>query len=206
VMAAQCQMGWNYLFRGEYGAARAMNTHVLNAAQRAGNLALVGRAHLHLGMIELANGAPDLAHQHLERSVQACRRAGVLPFLALALCFQGYADRGLGNPLAATQCIDGALRMGLEIRAEWPLRAGIELWALLLADEGNLSKALELYFFVKPFVVRGKWQEDLVDLHLRVATAHIAEDEVASAQRRGEARALLATVDEILVEIEAIIS
>jgi predicted ATPase len=203
VMAAQCQMGWRQLFCGEYDAARAMNTHVLNAAQRAGNLALVGRAHLHLGMIELADGAPDLAHQHLERSVQACRTAGVLPFLALALCFQGYADRRLGDPLAATQHIDEALRMGLEIRAEWPLRAGIELWALLLADEGNLSKALELYFFVKPFVVRGKWQEDLVDLPLRMATAHIAEDQIATAQLRGEARSLLATVEEILTEIES---
>ena len=202
LMAVQCQMGWNYLFRGEYVAAREVNTQVLNTAQRVGNLALVGHANLHLGMIELANGAYNLAHQHLERSVHACRTAGVLPFLSLALCFQGYAKRGLGNPVAAAQCLDKALRLGLEIRAEWPLRAGIELWALLLADDGNLLHALALYFFVKPFVVRGKWQEDLVDLPLKIATAHMADDEVATAQQRGEARTLLTTVDEILAEIE----
>ncbi len=202
VMAVRCQMGWNYLFRGEYVAAREVNTQVLNAAQRVGNLALVGRANLHLGMIELANGAYNLAHQHLERSVHACRTAGVLPFLALALCYQGYAERGLGDPDAATQCLDKALRLGLEIRAEWPLRAGIELWALLLADGGKLLQALALYFFVKPFVVRGKWQEDLVDLPLKVATASVVDAEVATAQQQGEARTLLATVDEILAEIE----
>jgi hypothetical protein len=90
----------------------------------------------------------------------------------------------------------------LEIRAEWPLRAGIELWALLLADGGKLLQALALYFFVKPFVVRGKWQEDLVDLPLKVATASVVDAEVATAQQQGEARTLLATVDEILAEIE----
>jgi len=202
VLAAQCQFTFIKLVEGGYTEARLINQQVLNAAERSGNLSLVGRAFIHLGMIELANRAYDQARQLLERSAAACRAAGVRPFLALSLCYLGYADRGLGNPVAAARCLAEALRLGLEIRSQWPLCAGIDLWTLLLADEGKWEQAQELHASVLPFALQSHWYDDVVTDHLHSITAHLSEDVIAAAQSRGAKRTLLATVHEILNEIE----
>lgn len=202
VLAAQCQFTFIKLVEGEYTKARLINQQVLNAAERSGNLSLAGRASLHLGMIELANRAYGHARQLLERSAAACRAAGVRPFLAVSLGYLGYADRGLGNPAAAARCLAETLRLGLEIRAQWPLCAGVHLWALLLADEGKWEQARELHFSVLPFVLQSRWYDDVVTDHLRSITDHLPADVIAAAQSRGAKRTLLATVHEILAEIE----
>lgn len=203
VLAAQCQISLNKLARGEYAEARLINRQVANAAERSGNLALTGRALTHLGMIELACQAYEQACELLEQSAIACRAAGVRPFLALALSYLGYADRGMGNPVAAAQHLAEALRLGLEIQFRWPLRAGVDLWALLMADEGKWEKALEFHSFVLSLATRRRWSADIVVTHLDAATDHLPPEAIAAAQRRGASRTLLATVHEILFEIES---
>lgn len=203
VIAAQCQIGFIKLALGEYAEARLINQQVLKAAARNGNLSLTGRAYIHLGMVELASRAYDHAHDLLARSVDACRSAGVRPFLVNCLCFLGYADRGVGNSARAAQHLAEALNLGVEIRSQWPLTAGINLWALLLADEGRWEQALEFHSFALPLGPRMRWYDDVVVAHLGAATDHLPPEAIAAAQSRGASRTLLATVHEILFEIES---
>jgi len=202
VLFAQCQIGFARLALGEYAEAQLINRQVVNATERSGNLALTGRALLHLGMIELASRAYDQAHEHFKQSVTACREAGVRPFLALALCYLGYADRGLGNSVEASRHLTEALHMGLEIRAEWPLLAGIDLWALLLTDDSKWEQAMGFHTFVLLFNPEYPWYNDVVAAHFGAATDHLTLEAIAAAQSRGTSRTLLATVHEILDEIE----
>ena len=203
VLAVQCQIGMFKLALGEYAEARLINRQVANAARRNGNLALTARAFCHLGMGELANRAYEQAREFLEQSVAACRAAGVRPFLALSLCYLGYAKRGLGKPVEAAQHLAEALRMGLEIRSQWPLVAGIDLWALLLADVGEWGKAVDFHFFASSLTPsHWQWYDDVVVVHLEPAAHYLPPDAIAAAQSRGASRTLLATVHEILDEIE----
>lgn len=202
VLAAQCQISVNKLARGEYAEARSINQQVLKVAEPSGNLSLTGRAYLHLGMVELASRAYVQAQRFLEQSVAACRAAGVRPFLALALSYLGYAQRGMGNPVAAAQHLAEALRLGLEIRSLWPLSASIDLWALLLADEEKWEKTLEFFCIVLPSAPRRHWSKDMVGIHPDAAAEHLSPEAIAAAQSRGASRTLLATVHEILAEIE----
>ncbi|MFZ1752920.1 MAG: hypothetical protein WBO46_00155 [Caldilineaceae bacterium] len=202
VLAAQCQISVNKLARGEYVETRSINMQVLKVAESSGNLSLTGRAYLHLGMVELASRAYTQAQRFLELSVAACRAAGVRPFLALALSYLGYAERGMGNSVAAAQHLAEALRLGLEIRSLWPLSASIDLWALLLADEEKWEKSLEFLSFVLPSAPRRHWSKDMVGIHPDAATDHLSPEAIAATQGRGASRTLLATVQEILDEIE----
>ena len=202
VLAVQCQIGIFKLALGEYAEARLINRQVANAARRNGNLALTARAFCHLGMGELANRAYEQAREFLEQSVAACRAAGVRPYLVNSLCFLGYAERGVGNPARAAQQLAEALNLGLEIRSQWPLTAGIDLWALLLADEGRWEQALEFHSFALPLGPRMLWYDDVVVAHLEPAAHYLPPDAIAAAQSRGASRTLRATVHEILAEIE----
>ncbi|MEZ4616810.1 MAG: NB-ARC domain-containing protein [Caldilineaceae bacterium] len=201
VLAAQCQISVNKLARGEYAEARLINQQVLKVAEPSGNLSLTGRAYLHLGMVELASRAYAQAQRFLQLSVTACRAAGVRPFLALALSYLGYAERGMGNSVAAAQHLAEALRLGLEIQSLWPLSASIDLWVLLLADEGKWEKVLEFHSFVLPSAPRRHWSKDIVVLHPDAAADHLSPEVIAAAKSRGASRTLVATVHEILDEI-----
>lgn len=201
IIAAECQIGFVKLARGEYSEARLVNQRVLKAAERSGHLALAARAYCHLGMIDLANKVYDSAYQMLDRSATACRTAELLPQLAISTGYLGYAERGLGNPAAAKKYLAEALRMGLEIHIQWPLVTGIGLWAILLADGGEVERALEFYFCVLPLKFGQSMFDTVISIH-RTTLADIPADVVAAAQKRGEARNLLATAQEILAEIE----
>ncbi len=201
IIAAECQIGFVKLVRGEYSEARLVNQRVLKAAERSGHLALVARAYCHLGMIDLANKVYDSAHQMLDRSATACRTAEVLPQLAISTGYLGYAERGLGNPAGAKKYLAEALRMGLEILIQWPLVTGIGLWALLLADGGELEQALEFYFCMLPFEFGQSMFDTVISIH-KTILADIPSDVIAAAQKRGESRTLLTTAQEILAEIE----
>lgn len=201
IIAAQCQLGFVKMVRREDSEAWLINQQVLRAAEHSGNLALAARAYTHLGMIQLANKIYDSASQMFRRSTEACRTAGVIPALAISTCYLGYAERGLDNSAGATKYLAEALRLGLEVRSQWPLVTGINLWAILLADGGELERALEFYFCVISFKF-GQEIFDNVISNYQTAVADIPSDVIAAIQRRGEARMLLSTAQEILDEIE----
>jgi len=75
--------------------------------------------------------------------------------------------------------------------------------ALLLADEGEKERAVELYALASryPLVANSRWFEDVAGRHIAAVAATLPPDAVAAAQERGQARTLEVTVAELLVEL-----
>jgi len=80
---------------------------------------------------------------------------------------------------------------------------GLPAAALLLADEGQSERAVEVYALASryPCVTNSQWYEDVAGRHIAAVAATLPPDVVAAAQERGRARDLEATVDELLAEL-----
>ena len=127
-------------------------------------------------------------------------------FYYMALVQLAYAARGLGQLGQARRHICELLRIGLEMRnlvilswMSWVLPA----IALLLVDQGEAERAVELYALASrdPHVANAQWYEDVAGRHIAAAAATLPPDVVAAAQERGRARDLEATVQELLAEL-----
>lgn len=84
-----------------------------------------------------------------------------------------------------------------------PLLFALPLVALLLADQGEQERAVELYALASryPFVANSCWFEDVAGSHIAAVAATLPPEVVAAAQDRGRVRDLEATVAELLVEL-----
>lgn len=77
--------------------------------------------------------------------------------------------------------------------------------ALILADQGAVERAVELYALAScyPLVANAQWYEDVAGKHIAAAAKALPPEGVAAAKERGRVRDLDATVKELLVELEA---
>jgi hypothetical protein len=117
----------------------------------------------------------------------------------------GLAERALGHHSRAQQCLLEALRTIAKIGAFAPSLFSLCLIALLLADRGEVERAIELYALASryPFVANSRHLEDTAGKHIAALAATLPPDAVAAVQTRGRARDLEATVAELLMELEA---
>ena len=97
-----------------------------------------------------------------------------------------------------------ALRTVAATQALMPLIYVLPGLALLLADEGQAERAVELYALASrhPLVANSRWFEDVAGRHIASVAATLPPEVVSAAQERGRARDLDATVAELLAEWE----
>jgi hypothetical protein len=115
----------------------------------------------------------------------------------------GLAARGLNHRHEAWQHLATALEWASrhqEFRELMVTLAGI---ALLLADEGQIERAVELYALASryPFVANSRWFEDVVGNTLAEVAATLPAERVAVLQERGRARDVVTTAAELLAEL-----
>jgi tetratricopeptide (TPR) repeat protein len=173
----------------------------LASSQEPGEQGAAGVSLLTLGSVALADGAHAEAQQLLQESVVVSRERGTREAVGWALAVLGYAARGLVR-------LDQAgshLREALETAAEGgftTLMLALPALALLLADRGEVERAVELYALASRyrFVANSLWFEDIAGKHISAVAAALPPDVVAAAQERGRARDLDATVRELLEE------
>ena len=84
-----------------------------------------------------------------------------------------------------------------------PLMFAIPATALLLADQGEIEQAVELYALASryPFVANSRWFEAVFGRHIVAVADTLPPEVVAAAEERGRARDLGETVKELLVEL-----
>jgi len=77
--------------------------------------------------------------------------------------------------------------------------------ALLLVDEGQVERAVELYALasLEPYVANSRWFEDVAGREIGALGAALPPEVAAAAQERGSERDLWATVEELLAELNA---
>jgi len=159
-----------------------------------------------LGAVALAQGNYDEARTRCEASLAVWQQSsghpsefeGELACLALAAC-------GLGNCDEARAHLRAQLAWAQESQMLMPALFGLVAAARLLADVGEMERAVELYALAaqNPFVANSRWFEDVAGKQLAAQAATLPEMVLAAARDRGQARDLHATVAELLAELRS---
>jgi hypothetical protein len=99
----------------------------------------------------------------------------------------GLAARGAGEMGLARECVTEALQTGVELGALMPVMYGLPIAALLLADQGAVERAVEVYACASRygFVANSRWFEDVVGQHLGTMAASLPAEAVDAAQEQG---------------------
>ncbi len=142
------------------------------------------------GAMALADGAHARACAHFQKSL-AVQEPDVV------WDWNGLAARGMGRRAETWERLIVELRKAVEFRRFTPLMFALSGLALLLADEGEAERALELYALAArhPVVANSRWYK-----HIVAVAATLPPEVVAAAQERGRARDLEAAVAELLIE------
>jgi tetratricopeptide (TPR) repeat protein len=156
-----------------------------------------------LGMAALGAEAYQEAQQFLEQSIALYDQTRDRHWRAFALALSAYTARKLGRFGQAQDELRQALRFAAETRAVLSLLYALPAAALLLADESEIQRAVELYALASryPFVAHSRWFEDVAGKHIAAAAQTLPPDAVAAAQECGRSRDLWATVKELLNEM-----
>jgi hypothetical protein len=154
-----------------------------------------------LGYLALADGAHVQAHQSLCEGVEALREiGGHQDERSWAQASLALAVQGLGDTAKAREYLCHALQSAAASRAVLPLLWTLVAAALLLADEGEAKRAVELYALVSryPLVVQSRWFAEGVGRRITAAASRLSAGQIAALQERGRARDPDTTVADIL--------
>jgi DNA-binding SARP family transcriptional activator/predicted ATPase len=188
---------------GRYQEARASAQAALALARERGYRLGIGNAFLLLGRLAIVEGEYVQAQQLFQQSCSILEGSAMYAWVLSGL---GFVARGLGQPDRARQHLCKALLLASEVGDLVATLLALGSIALLLVDEGQVERAVELYALVDsrfPYVANAQWAEDVAGRHIAAAAKALPPDVVAAAQERGRARDLEATVKELLAELEA---
>jgi tetratricopeptide (TPR) repeat protein len=110
-------------------------------------------------------------------------------WLAWALVPLGRAAHGLGNRSEAQRHLFEALGIAVDIGAFIPLLHLMPIIPVVLADAGEVERAVELYALAEshPFVASSQLFEGIAGRFVEAAAATLPSDMVAAARERGQA-------------------
>ena len=201
---AHAMLGSVSLHLGQYEQARAHAETGLALARETNRRVRIGHTLLLLGSAALAEEAYAEAQRLLQESVAVYQETEQPDDIARALAISACAARGLGQLAQARGYLSSALRTVAEIQVPMPLLYGLPALALLLADQGERVRAVELYTLASryPLVADSRWFEDVAGRHIASVAATLPPELVTAAQARGQARDLESTAAELVVELE----
>ncbi len=188
---------------GQYAQARDQAQVGLAVAREIGFGLGAGLVQLTLGRVALAEGSYSEAQRLLQGSVAAHRIHGAVHDVGLSLGSLAIAARAAGKLVQARKHVCEALHMALEIGCFLVLIHGLPAASLLLADEGQGERAIEVYALASCYrcVADSLWYEDVVGRHIAALAATLPPGAVAAAQECGRARDLETTARELLTEL-----
>jgi tetratricopeptide (TPR) repeat protein len=189
--------------QGCYGEARDHLEIGLALAREHGPRYCIAECLFSLACLELAQRVPAKAHQLLQESVAVYRETGPQDNLGMALACTAIATRRLGDADQARQHLFYAFEMGTDLGAVFVLLWALPAVALLLADLGQIERAVEVYALASryPFVAQSRWFADIAGNEIAAVAAALSAERVAVLKKRGRARDLEATATELLTEL-----
>jgi tetratricopeptide (TPR) repeat protein len=199
-------LGMAELHLGRYAAAGIQMQMVLASAKETQGTLAVALSLFYLGCVALAEEKHFEAESYYQESLIALQEIGQSGQVTYSLAGLGSVALGLGDIRQAEQRLCAALRAIIETRGFRPSMYVLPAVAMLLAEQGKTEQAVELYALTSRYrlVANSRWFEDVFGRHIAAVAATLPPEVVAAAQERGKARDLEATVEELLVELEAI--
>jgi tetratricopeptide (TPR) repeat protein len=190
---------------GHYDQGRVFLQQGLALARELGFPWLIATAQYHLYYLALAEEQHAEAQQGLQESVATFQEIGMQSDMGWPLALLAGAERGLGRLSEACQHLCDALQIAAEMRGVITLMYALPIVALLLADEGEAERAVEIYALASRygFVANSRLWEDIAGREIAALAATLPPDVGTAAQARGRARDLEATVKELLEDFTA---
>jgi len=191
------------LHQGHYEEARDHAQTGLALAREHGPRYCVGENLLLLGCLDLARGAPSIAHPLLEEGADVYREVGQKDSLCVALACLALATHELQDTAGARQHLRQALENAQESGAVPPFSWALAVAARLMAAEGELDRAVELYAVAwrHPLVAKSRWFADVLGNQIGRVADTLPAERVAILQERGRALDLKDTATELLTEL-----
>jgi DNA-binding SARP family transcriptional activator/predicted ATPase len=197
---------FNQMHLGHYETARAQTMACLARFRETRYRWGMQRCCCYLALAALASGDYDQARRWLDESAPLCREIGQRGHLGQAFALLALVARGSGDlPQARHHLVEALHAAGPVHDYETFLFQVIVVSAaaLLLADEGQLERAVELYAVTLdyPLVANSRLAEDLAGRHIAAVAAQLPPGIAAAAQARGRARDLETTMAGLLAEL-----
>jgi tetratricopeptide (TPR) repeat protein len=200
--ASQRALGFDLAHLGHYREARAHLQRALALAQEANSSWVIGVAFLGLGLVELAEGNPAAARRYLLKGIAVVREMGRRYKASWFHAALAGAARGLGQLSEARTHLCEALQQSGEMRDQLTPLHVLPVAARFLADLGDAERAVEIYALASRygFVANSRLWEDIAGREIAALAAALPPEIVAATRRRGRARDLWVTMEELLSE------
>jgi predicted ATPase/DNA-binding SARP family transcriptional activator len=196
---ALAELGAAARHQGDYCKARDLVQEALSLCRASGERACVVRCCMELASLELAEGANDQAEDWLKQGLAISPGFGrhhlvgdLWSLLAYLACRRGRRARARGH-------LSAALRITAESRRRSSALQLLPAMALLLVDDGDTTRAVELFALAlrHPYVANSRWFEDVAGREIAAASRALPPEVVSAAQECGRARELWAMVEQL---------
>jgi predicted ATPase/DNA-binding SARP family transcriptional activator len=187
---------------GRYLESRTQAEKCLAACMETGSQWGLAMCYCSLGSVAVAAKSYAEASQWLLEGLAICRRNGLREDLGFSLTYLALASRGLGKVAEAWHYVGQALVVAAATNVNSLQLLATEVAALLLADQGEAERAVELDSLVTryPTMANSKWFEDISAEPLADAVASLPPSVRAEILTRGRSRDLHATLNELSAE------
>ena len=195
---------WMLVNLGEYAKAKAQMQTVGGLFEEGGTLRGQAMQLLGSGEIELTLGDLDLAASMLSESATIFGEISQWDEYAISLCGLALAQRAAGDHNGARASVYEALKTVRRIGAFAPVHMVIDAQSLLLADAGEIERAIEYHALVMahPYFGNSVFRKDVTGQTIDRCARVLSLERVRAAEERGVARDVWVTLDEILAEYE----
>jgi predicted ATPase/transcriptional regulator with XRE-family HTH domain len=204
LMDASVRLSIAQMYLGRYADARATLEEHQRMAQTLGMPIAAGAGLQLLASVALAEGGYAEAQRLIGQAISGLTTIGERWHRSHAHSTGALAERALGNRQGTWGHTVAALRLGLEIHAWLVVVHALRAAALLLADDAERERAVELYALAErenprdDALAMARWGRELA-----AVAAALPAEAAAAAQARGQARDLWATARELLTELES---
>jgi len=177
---------------GRYEEARQLMQKTLPGYRRAHAVWYIAFCLLNLGQAALATGDAAGALAYFRESDGLLAGMNERSLRPDALFCLGYARRAQGKRPQAIQALQEGLDLAIETRPLNPLRFELPLMALLLLDEGEAERAVELYAAAQqsPYIAHSRWFAEVAGRQIDAAANALPPETAAAARQRGQAHDL----------------
>jgi tetratricopeptide (TPR) repeat protein len=191
------------LHLGKYEEAYATGRRSLNLYEEIGPWGYIDLARGRQSYAALAMASYDEAEQLARQAISGSRRMGDLYRVSTNLACLGYVFRALGDARASKDAILEALQIATDIKNYIALMWVLPATALLMIDNDEVVRAVEIIALVKhyPILAKSRWMDDIAGQVVDSAATALAPDVVKTAQARGRTLDLWDSAARLLDEL-----
>ncbi len=190
------------MFLGQYETARVMAQSNMELENQLNDIFAKACNYYALGGVALAQGHVEQASPFLEKAATFIKQTGDLTNWAWAAGTWSLALIKLGQGRQAQELLLLALQTGVKLHSYPSLSFTLPTVALVLANTGQVERAVELCGLIDEHAMCGKtpWFEDVAGKTIKEMASSLTPEVVEAARERGKQRDLFSTAAELLEE------